>query len=347
MKPMHRNILLLLTFVLFTAHAVLGQASREEIIRQYIETYRGVAILEMQRTGVPASIKLAQGILETEAGKSDLVNRSNNHFGIKCKSWWTGEKVYHDDDARGECFRKYSSALDSYKDHSDFLRNNERYSRLFKLDPMDYKSWALGLKAAGYATNPKYPQILIRYIEEFGLNDYSLIAMGRKKPDFEMGIATAAPVAMATTAVIPASAVDGGIQHRQMIRAENYPQGEFKINNTKVIVAKAGTSLKSIADKYSLTQAWLLSFNEMKMENEVLQTDELIYLQRKRKQGAKEYHIVEEGEDLYTISQKQGIRLESLLMYNQISPDMLPAAGEKLYLQKESPTRPRLAYAQQ
>ena len=128
-----------------------------------------MAIREMQRTGVPASITLAQGILETEAGKSDLVIRSNNHFGIKCKSSWTGEKVYHDDDAQGECFRKYSDAEDSYKDHSDYLRTQPRYASLFSLDPLDYKGWATGLKKAGYATNPRYAQILIKYIEKYNL----------------------------------------------------------------------------------------------------------------------------------------------------------------------------------
>jgi LysM repeat protein len=343
MKSMHRNIFLLFAFLLLTGSAVVGQGTREEVITQYIDTYRVLAIQEMQRTGVPASIKLAQGILETEAGKSDLVMRSNNHFGIKCKSWWTGEKVYHDDDERGECFRKYMTAEESYKDHSDYLRNTERYSALFRLDPTDYKGWAHGLKAAGYATNPKYPQILIKYIEEFGLNDYSLIALGRKPADFEINVATVAPVAMATSSVIPGGPV---VETRSSIRAQDYPVGEFKINNTKVIVAKAGTSIRKIADKYALTQAWLVEFNEMKLENEVLKTDELIFLQRKRKQGAREYHIVEEGEDLYTISQKQGIRLENLLLYNQISLDMVPAPGEKLYLQKESPARPRLAYAQ-
>ncbi len=116
------------------------------IIQDYINTYKDLAIEEMQRTGVPASIKLAQGIHETMAGTSDLVLKSNNHFGIKCKSNWTGESVTHDDDARGECFRKYDSPLDSYRDHSDFLKGSQRYASLFKLDPLDYADWAYGLK---------------------------------------------------------------------------------------------------------------------------------------------------------------------------------------------------------
>src|SRR5690606_19407997 len=121
---------------------------------EYIETYKDAAIAQMKRLGVPASIILAQGLLETESGNSDLVKRSNNHFGIKCKSTWTGESVKHTDDAPNECFRKYASAMDSYKDHSDYLYSNARYASLFKLAPTDYKGWAYGLKKAGYATNP-------------------------------------------------------------------------------------------------------------------------------------------------------------------------------------------------
>ncbi|HRF25764.1 MAG TPA: glucosaminidase domain-containing protein, partial [Ferruginibacter sp.] len=141
-------------------------------IPEYIDQYKELAIEEMRRTGVPASIKLAQGIHETESGNSDLVKRSNNHFGIKCKTGWSGEFVYHDDDALGECFRKYPSAEESYRDHSNFLRRSNRYAFLFNLDPTDYKNWAYGLKKAGYATNPKYPLLLIKYIEQYNLQEY-------------------------------------------------------------------------------------------------------------------------------------------------------------------------------
>ena len=150
-------LLLLVTFT--------SKAQDAAIIEKYIETYREMAISEMQRTGIPASIKLAQGIHETMAGTSDLVKRSNNHFGIKCKSNWTGESVKHTDDAPNECFRKYDNPLDSYRDHSDFLKTRAHYAPLFKLDATDYEGWAYGLKKAGYATNPKYPQILIKLIK--------------------------------------------------------------------------------------------------------------------------------------------------------------------------------------
>ena len=131
-------------------------------------------VREMKRMGVPAAISLAQGILETENGNSDLVKKSNNHFGIKCKSSWTAGSVSHDDDAPGECFRMYKDAVDSYRDHSNFLRGNDRYAFLFKLDPRDYKAWAYGFRKAGYATNPNYPAILIKNIEDNNLEQYTL-----------------------------------------------------------------------------------------------------------------------------------------------------------------------------
>jgi LysM repeat protein len=340
-----RTTLLLIAMALNSQ--LFSQSGPSEVINAYIETYRELAITEMQRTGVPASIKLAQGILETEAGRSNLVMRSNNHFGIKCKSWWTGEKVYHDDDEQGECFRKYPTAQDSYKDHSDYLKNTERYSSLFRLDPIDYKAWAHGLKAAGYATNPKYPQILIKYIELYNLNDYSFIALGRKAHESMTSTAAVQPPVTSAKSVSAGPPVARKAEGKKTdIKKTSYPAGEFKINNTKVIYAKAGTPLKEIADKFLLNPDWIIDFNDLKSGESILPADQLVFLQRKRRQGEKEYHVVEDGEDLYSISQKQGIRLESLLNYNQLSADMTPAPGEKLYLQNQGPARPRLAYVQ-
>ena len=161
-----QNIRFIFFFVLL-AVATVSSGQSTDVIQNYIDTYKEIAIAEMQRTGVPASIKLAQGIHETTAGTSDLVRRSNNHFGIKCKSNWTGESVRHTDDAPHECFRKYDDPSQSYRDHSDFLKGSSRYASLFNLDPLDYSAWAYGLKKAGYATNPRYPQIIIKLIETY------------------------------------------------------------------------------------------------------------------------------------------------------------------------------------
>jgi flagellum-specific peptidoglycan hydrolase FlgJ len=156
-------------------------AQRPELVQTYINNYKDLAIAEMLRSGIPASITLAQGIYESTAGTSELVLSSNNHFGIKCNNTWTGESVKHDDDLRNECFRKYPCAEDSYKDHSDFLRYRPRYAFLFNIDPTDYKGWAKGLKKAGYATSPKYPQSLIKLIEDYNLQEYTLQALQQKE----------------------------------------------------------------------------------------------------------------------------------------------------------------------
>src|SRR5580704_11731569 len=145
----------------------------------YVNTYKALAMAEEQRSGVPASITLAQGLHESEAGMSELVRNSNNHFGIKCKEDWKGSVFYHDDDSRQECFRSYATAEDSYRDHSDFLRKGSRYAFLFQLDPTDYEGWAYGLKKAGYATNIRYSQILIKLIKDYNLEQYTLIAVGK------------------------------------------------------------------------------------------------------------------------------------------------------------------------
>src|SRR5580698_8334338 len=163
--------------VVFQALQAPAQVSVNGV--NYVNMYKALAMEEEQRSGVPASITLAQGLHESEAGTSELVKNSNNHFGIKCKEDWKGAVFYHDDDSRQECFRSYATAADSYRDHSDFLRQGSRYAFLFKLDPTDYEGWAYGLKKAGYATNIRYSQILIRLIKDYNLQQYTLIAIGK------------------------------------------------------------------------------------------------------------------------------------------------------------------------
>ncbi len=332
-----KKILFMPLFLICCIGKLFSQDPQNQAISHYILTYQELAIKEMQRTGVPASITLAQGILETEAGQSDLVMRSNNHFGIKCKTSWTGEKVYHDDDARGECFRKYDAAEDSYKDHSDYLRSQPRYASLFALDPLDYKSWATGLKKAGYATNPKYAQILIKYIEKYNLGDYSLVALGRKAPELYT-IKTEQPKPSADNRQKAMNDISISTQPKPV-----YPSGEFMLNDTRVIFAKEGISLLAIAQQYNIKLGWLLDFNDLPAGIDILESEQLIFLQRKRRQSHNEYHIVEPGESLYDIAQLEALRLESMLNYNQLEKGMAPAPGEKLYLQQRAPGRPALA----
>jgi hypothetical protein len=349
-------ILLLTTFAFKNSFA-----QPEAIVIAYIDKYKELAIEEMQRTGIPASIKLAQGIHETSAGTSDLVRRSNNHFGLKCKSEWTGMSVKHTDDAPNECFRKYENSKDSYKDQSDYLKKSPRYAFLFQLDPTDYRGWAFGLKKAGYATNPKYSQVLIKLIEDYDLQDYTMIALGKLSPGQETLVQNDVTRADKKSEVIvtdikpigspeekkPIVAVKTETRKetapQQVVEARpNYPDGEFKINETKVIFAKKGTSFLSIAEQYSIPLARIFEFNEMSVQESVAK-DQLIYIMRKRKIGLNEQHVVKPGETLNDIAQTEAIRLESLLEYNYLKSNLQPAVGSVLYLRSKAPAMPALA----
>ena len=333
-------------FLLFASLALKNSfAQQDPVVVEYINKYKELAIEEMQRTGIPASIKLAQGIHETSAGTSDLVKKSNNHFGLKCKAEWTGMTVSHTDDAPNECFRKYENPLDSYKDQSNYLKNTPRYASLFQLDPTDYKAWAYGLKKAGYATNPKYTQVLIKLIEDYDLQDYTMIALGKLKRGQEtlaqtenknqdIIIPVEKPVVMPPEQEV--------VVYSKKETKPDYPDGEFKINETKVIYAKKGTSYLSIAEKYAIPLARIFEFNEMKVQ-EVVEKDQLIYLMRKRKVGLNEQHTVKAGETLADIAQAEALRIESLLEYNFLQPNMQPAVGSVLYLRSKGPGMPALA----
>ena len=319
--------------ILFIAFLIWlpGKSQHSQVVKNYIETYRDIAIEEMIRTGVPASITLAQGIHETSAGQSVLVKKSNNHFGIKCKSDWKGETVSHDDDARGECFRKYDDPYQSYRDHSDFLKYRPHYAFLFKLEPTDYEGWCYGLKKAGYATNPKYPQVLIKLIRDYQLQDYTLLALERMNGKEENVILVKNAVNITSESEAPAKASEAA-----EISTASYPSGIFKINDTRVMVIKKSTSYLKIAEENNLTLARLFEFNDMKPAD-IADRDHLLFLQRKKKSGSSDFHLVADGETLHSISQMQGIRLESLMEYNSLQPGREPASGTKLSLKGAGP----------
>jgi len=290
--------------------------------------YKDLAIREMKRMGVPAAITLAQGLLETESGNSDLVKKSNNHFGIKCKSSWTGEGVSHDDDAAGECFRSYKNAEESYRDHSNYLRGTDRYAPLFKLDPTDYKGWARGLKRAGYATNPKYPDILIKNIEQYNLQQYSLEAANDvpkietdKYEDDKEPPATKPEKEMSLSETESRSSGTG-----------NFINGHKYINATK------GTSLLAIATENDIDLSKLLAYNDLEKDG-ILTSDQIVFLQKKSKVGDKDFCIVQENESLYDLAQKNGIQLPLLLSYNQLTQTSEVVAGTKLYLKPTAETQ--------
>lgn len=268
-------------------------------IQQYIDQYKELAIKEMKRTGVPASIKLAQGIHETMAGQSPLVLKSNNHFGIKCKTGWNGPSVRHTDDARNECFRKYNTAEESYRDHSNFLKGSGRYSSLFELDPTDYEAWAKGLKAAGYATNPVYAQTLIRLIEEYDLQQYSMVALGYENEeedstetkDAERTVQSeSTPTSTAQAPIIPADveiekepATQQPVQVISSPAQENrYPSGIFKEQGYKAIYITAGTPFLVIAEQYKVPLARIFEWNNLVPATEA-HVSQVLFLERKTK----------------------------------------------------------------
>lgn len=309
---MMMNKLLILPFLLFSCVAFGQRISQQE----YINKYKDIAIKEMFRTGVPASIKLAQGLLESEAGNGELCKRSLNHFGIKCKSSWTGDSVTHDDDEVGECFRKYNSVEDSYRDHSEFLRNSPRYAFLFKLSPTDYKGWAYGLKKAGYATNPKYPQILLYQIEKFNLHEFDLV-----KDSESVEVATTSEPELLQNELKTDDAKNLAFDYKV----------KTKRNGLTAVFAPSGTSTLAIATYHNMALSKLLDINDMEHDG-ILKNDSWIYLERKNKESTQPSHTVTEGESLFDIAQYHGVQLQKLEEYNGINKSSALSSGTVIKL---------------
>lgn len=295
-------------------------------VDQYVAQYKDIAVREMKRMGVPAAISLAQGILETENGNSDLVKKSNNHFGIKCKSSWTAGSVSHDDDARGECFRVYKDALDSYRDHSNFLRGNDRYAFLFKLDPRDYKAWAYGLRKAGYATNPNYPAILIKNIEDNNLEQYTLEAVN-EIPVFDASKYSDDTEDKEISDVLGSSGGNktetGGTDLSEPVK--------LIINGSRALFVPKGTSLLAIASQNNINLSRLLEINDLEKDG-LLEKDQFVFLEKKQPRGDRDYYVVQQNETIYDVAQKNGIVLQNLYDYNKISAADAIYPGTKILL---------------
>ncbi|MDQ6902204.1 MAG: LysM peptidoglycan-binding domain-containing protein [Bacteroidota bacterium] len=295
---------------------------------QYIAQYKDIAIREMKRMGVPAAISLAQGLLETENGNSELLKRSNNHFGIKCKSSWTAEGVSHDDDAPGECFRVYKNAEDSYRDHSNFLRGGSRYAFLFKLDPKDYKGWAYGLRKAGYATNPKYPDILIKNIEDNNLEQYTLEAAG-EVPVFDASKYTDDTEDKNINDVLKSTG-----QNENQIDDNIAEPSKVTINGSKALYVNKGTSLLVVASQNNINLSRLLEINDLQKDG-LLEKDQYIFLEKKQRVGSKDFYIVQPDETLYDVAQKNGIMLQSLYDFNGVAAGNNLQEGTKIFLRPQ------------
>lgn len=301
---LQKHLLILIVFCFLSGLAVAKKTSR----KAYIAKYKQLAIAEMERTGIPASITLAQGLLESGNGNSTLATKANNHFGIKCHDW-TGPSIKIDDDKKNECFRKYKDPYQSYKDHSEFLTTRGRYGFLFKLKPSDYKGWAKGLKKAGYATHPKYAHMLIDIIEEEELYRFDSNTKRHKprhseKSKFEKNI--------------------GDLDLRLEVA-----------NGVHFIKVIKGDTFYNLEKNMGVSRAKLLKYNELPKDY-VLSIDQILYFHKKRNKAARGYnfHLVKAGETLYDVAQKYCVKLKKIRKFNDFSKRHEVSEGDRIYLRK-------------
>lgn len=283
---------------------VLNVSAQELNTSEYIKKYKDLAITEMGKYSIPASIILAQGILESGNGNSRLAKNGKNHFGIKCHEGWNGKTIHWDDDSRRECFRKYNSVAESYRDHSEFLATRGHYSQLFKLPFTDYKGWAIGLQKAGYATNNKYSTLLIRIIEENNLHqfdDKNLLASNTKN-NSTSGNQQANPLSESDFEPIN-------------ISTNNRPM--YSNNGVKFIFAEAGDSFSTIARDLDIYTWQVYKYNDLK-KDDTLKEGQMLYIQKKKRKATQKYHIAKANESIYSIAQLYGVQLKTILNKNKL-----------------------------
>ncbi len=303
---MNKKVIFTLLFCSVIILPIKGQMKWNERFQNYIDQYKDLAIAEMLKYNIPASITLAQGLLESNAGRSELSLKGNNHFGIKCHEW-LGATTYHDDDEKQECFRAYDDVYQSYEDHSKFLNHHQRYKSLFQLKRTDYVGWAKGLKKCGYATNPTYATKLINIIELYKLHQYD------KADKYDRFMVKRSEV----KEVIP----NNGL-HRIHLYNKNY-----------YVIVREGDSFKTLAKETGISYKKIAKYNE-RNKNDNLAVGEIIYLKKKQNKADKVYkhrlHRVKAGESMYSIAQYYGIRIKALYKMNHIRPSYGIKVGDEL-----------------
>lgn len=330
---MIKNLRFFVVLLLFVAwHSVALSQNKSKAVLDYIEQYKDIAMREMQDHKIPASITLAQGLLESGNGNSELAKKSNNHFGIKCHKDWTGKRTYHDDDEKGECFRVYECPEDSYRDHSLFLRKGQRYAFLFELDITDYEAWAKGLKKAGYATLPVYANILIKLIEDYNLAQYDqMVVKGKFK--YKKDNKT-------TEQQDNKSKVDNGIVYTPYRIADaevvgKTPDDRYIRENNKVkfIYAREGESVYDLADMFCIYDYQIVKYNDLGKRRK-LKDNEIIYIEPKRNKAMRryEYHTIQKGETLSYVSRLYGVKLKSLFKMNGMDENTILHVGDNIRL---------------
>lgn len=356
-------------FFLIFLFAASNSFAERMSVEEYVDYYRDVAISEMYRTGIPASIKLGQGILESDAGNSKLAKQSNNHFGIKCKKEWTGDTYYHEDDDYNSagrliesCFRAYYSSYESYIDHSEFLTGRDRYEILFSYHHTDYKQWAFGLKTAGYATAKGYAEKLISIIERYGLakfdfypNPYEArpmnLANAFREGDAVRVLGEATQLEELETKPIedieltPEGGSKSGIPlfEKPVVLFPDYNKPYFEINRI-VAVSATGRTLDEISAETEVKVSKLLKYNELESSEDLLE-NQYVFLTKKQKtfEGVVQEHRVQKGETMYVIAQRYGVRLKNLYKLNLMQKGQQPAVGELIQLTNKASNSPQLS----
>ena len=304
MKHIRGTIILVCCVLVTTAYAQRRQTS----YNNYIKQYAPLAVEQMKQHNVPASITLAQGLLESGAGLSTLSRKSNNHFGIKCGGGWRGRSVRANDDAPNECFRAYRKVEDSYEDHSLFLVGNQRYASLFKLKKTDYKSWARGLKKAGYATDPSYANKLITIIETYDLYKYDNDGMSKREAK----------------------------EWQKLLKKKPWlanPHDVYIANGLAYVIARDGDTFQLLGGEFEIGWKKLVKYNDLQRDY-TLEEGDIIYLKEKNKKTVADvvYHEVREGDSMHSISQIYGVRLKTLYKLNVMADDHIPEVGERVWL---------------
>jgi LysM repeat protein len=328
------NVALLLSLFSCKAFRPLVSSSVPvQSVNDYINSYKEIAITEMRRTGIPASITLAQGIIESDCGHSSLAREANNHFGIKCHNDWTGPTIRHDDNRRNECFRKYARPEESFYDHSDFLKSGSRYSFLFNYNSTDYKAWAHGLKKAGYATNPDYANMLIRSIEDNNLWY------------FDRGYEIAVTPSHSNDTI---KQLHGNYSPDSSKKTNTFSDGNKAVlarpprimenNRIQYIIVKDGDTREKLENEFQLLKWELSKYNELKNDF-TLTPGQILYLQpkRDRSEPGKEFYTTVAGDTMYLISQRFGIKLKKLYEMNRMDEGTEPEAGKKIWLRTIKP----------
>lgn len=322
----NRTVSIFLVFLFqgnFWFLAMAQSADKRTTSAEYIAQYKDVAIEEMKFYNIPASITLAQGLLESDAGNSRLAKESKNHFGIKCHKDWSGGTFVHDDETKNECFRKYNSVEESFRDHSLFLTSRPRYAPLFELEITDYKGWARTLKTCGYATNPQYAELLIKKIEDLDLTRFD-----RPQPE---------PIVQKEEVI----EFNGIKREPKWPEPVNFPQFSvgpggtviYLNNGLKFIFAGNNDSDESIASKFRMYPFQIRKYNDLQSGDHI-RPGQMIYLQKKSKKSQVYYHYVQPNETMNTISQMYGIRLKWLYKRNQMPKGSQPEVGQKLWLRE-------------